>query len=79
MAFSTLQTVVRHFEADTIRVGEERCPIVWSILGVELCLRRLDAIATKLSGYRSDFTRRINSEAEMVQPRSIRVVCDLGP
>ena len=79
MAFSTLQTVVCDFESNAIRVGEERCPIVWSILGVELCLRRLDAVATELSGYGSDFTRRINAEAEMVQPRSIRVVCSLSP
>jgi len=78
MTFSTLQTVVCDFEANAIGVGEERCPIVRSVLSVELCLRRLDAGATKLSGYGSNFGRRINAEAEVVQPRGIGVVCGLG-
>ena len=55
MALSTLQTVVRNFESNAIGVGEERCPIVRSVLRVELCLRRLDAGATKLSGYGCHF------------------------
>ena len=55
MAFSTLQTVVCDFESNAIGIGEERRPIIRSVLRVELCLRRLDAGATKLSGYGSHF------------------------
>ena len=71
MALSAFQPVVCNLKAYAIRVGEVRCPIVRGIIRVELCLRCLDAGATKLSGYGSDSVRRVNAEAEVVQPRGI--------
>jgi hypothetical protein len=51
MALSTLQAVVCDFESNAVGVGEKRCPIVRSVLRVDPRRRRLDAGATKPSGY----------------------------
>ena len=50
MAISALLAVVCDFEADAIGVSEKGCPIIRSVLGVELCFRRLDTSCTKLIG-----------------------------
>jgi len=54
MALSAFQSIVCDFEANAIGVGEIRCPIVGSILKVELCHRSLNARAAKLGSYGYD-------------------------
>jgi hypothetical protein len=75
MALSAFQPEVCDLKTDAIGVCEIRCPIVGGVIRVELCLRCIDAGATKLSCDDSDFVRRINAEAEVVQPRRVGVVC----
>ena len=78
MSLSAFQPVVCDLKADAIGIGAVCCPIVRSVLRIELCLRCHNAGSTKLSGYGSNSVRRINAEAQVVQPRGIAVVCGLG-
>ena len=74
MALAALLAVVGNFEANAIGVSEESCPIVGSVLGVELCLRGFNAYRTKLIGNRHNISDRLNAKAKVMKPRSVGVV-----
>src|SRR3989338_1078556 len=74
VAFPPLLTIVRDFEAHAIGIGEEGGPVISSVLGVELGLGGVDAQTAQPGGYRDDIGRRIDAQAEVVQPRSVGIV-----
>ena len=56
MALTALLPIVGDFEAHTIRVVKERCPVVRRVLGVKLSLRSIDASTAELFGNGNDIS-----------------------
>ena len=54
MAVTALLAIVGDFEAHTIGVVKERCPVVRRVLGIELRLRSIDASTAELVGNGND-------------------------
>ena len=74
MAIAALLAKVCDFEANTIGVTEEGCPIVGRVLRIGLCRRSFDARRAQLVRNINDIGLGFNANTEMVEPWSIRVV-----
>lgn len=79
MAFAALLTVVRDFEANTVRVSEECCRVVRSVLRVKLSRCRIDSGAAELLGNSVNFGCGIYTQAEVMQSWRIRLVPCVDP
>ena len=74
MPLSPLLPVVGNFKTNAIRAFKEGCRVVARILRIQPGLRCLYAEGAKLIGYRVNISRGIDTQAEVMQTRSVRIL-----
>src|SRR5687768_14368026 len=74
MAFSTLLPVVCNLKTNTIRAFEKGCRVVARVLWIQPWFCGVNSERAKLTRYRLNVGRGIDTQAKVMQPRGVRIV-----